>query len=262
MVAKNSFLNGIYYKFIKNPKNNHTLVFLHGFTGNSSIWEEIIIELKKRYSILILDLVGHGKSYSPQKIEEYSFENQTEKIIDILRKLKINSISIISYSYSCYLGLLIANKLGAKTKNLIFISPYFKERYNLLEKRVADIMKFIWKYLVKDKKHDLDYSLIENYENPKFKDTKYTLKSINTKDVIGSICSFVKFGKIPKLNKKDMPLLVIYGEKDKMFTKDVSSIFEKKNTELKVMKGKKHLFLKTKSRVIAEAIKLFLIKNS
>jgi 2-succinyl-6-hydroxy-2,4-cyclohexadiene-1-carboxylate synthase len=259
MIRRNSsFSDGIYYKYFKNKKNPHTLLFLHGFIGNSSIWKEIIKELKEKYSILILDLVGHGKSYSPKKIEEYSFQNQSNKIIKTIEKLRINSLSIIAYSYSCGIGLLIANKLNKKTKFLIFISPYFKEKYNFLEKKIIKIMVFLWKYLLNDKRHELDYSKLEDYENPKAKDRKYILKSINTKDIIGSVYSFYNSEKKLQLINKNLPLFVIYGEKDKKFSKKTNNFFKKQNTKYVFIKGKKHLFLRSKSNEIVDNLLKFL----
>jgi pimeloyl-ACP methyl ester carboxylesterase len=253
---------GIYYKYLRNPESKNTLLFLHGFTGNSSIWDEQIDFFKSNYNLLILDLIGHGKSFSPSRIEEYSFKNHTDKIIGILNKLKIRSFSIVCYSYSCYIGLLIYKKIPKKIESIIFISPYFRENYNRLEKSLYKCIRFIWKYLVKDRKFDLDYSKIKNYEKPKFKDIKYILKCINTKDVLGSVCSFVEYGKIPRLNNFNCPMLIIYGKKDKKLTPEIKSRLEQfKNVEFNFIKNKEHLFLKTKAKNISNYINSFLIRN-
>ena len=253
---------GIYYKYFKNPRNKHTLLFLHGFTGNLSIWDEHINQLKDKYNLLLIDLIGHGKSYSPKRIEEYSFKNQSNKILKIVNHLKISSISIICYSYSISIGGFIFNAIPKKVKTIVFISPYFKENFTFMEKQVLKCIKFIWKYLLPNKKFNLDYSKIENYEKPTLKDNKYTLNCINTKDVLGSVYSFANFEKVQNLKNFNTPLLIIYGKDDEMFSKKIKNRFKEcTNIEFKVIKNKKHLFLKTMSKEIIKEINSFLIKH-
>ncbi len=55
------------------PKKDAIFVFLlHGFTGSSNDWKEIIPLLNKNYSYVAIDLIGHGKSDSPQNVELYT----------------------------------------------------------------------------------------------------------------------------------------------------------------------------------------------
>jgi 2-succinyl-6-hydroxy-2,4-cyclohexadiene-1-carboxylate synthase len=252
---------GISYTHIKNNKNNHTLLFLHGFTGNSSVWEDYVEALKDKFNIILVDLAGHGKSESPKTIDEYLFKNQAEKIVKLLDELGIQSVSIISYSFSCYIGLLIEEKMRGKVKNMVFIGPYFKAKFNLFETSILKSGKFIWRYLIPDKKYQLDYSKLKNYENPSLSDTRYTLKCTNTKDLLGSICSLLNNEGLPKLEHLKIPLLMIYGKNDKIISPEIKSLFKQlKNAKIVVMENKKHLFLKTETSKIAKTIRTFLAK--
>ncbi|MFH1430880.1 MAG: alpha/beta fold hydrolase [Nanoarchaeota archaeon] len=249
---------GIFYRFI-NSNKKYTLLFLHGFTGSSFIWDEQIESLSKKYNLLLIDLFGHGKSETPKKIEDYFFKNQSKIIVEIINKLGIDFLAITCYSYSVYIGLDIQNLISRKIKSMIFISPYFKEGNNFFERQVLKMIKFLWRYLVPNKKHLLDYSKLENYETPTFKDKKYTLKSINTKDILGSIYALSKQKMLLKNKKVNIPVLVIYGENDKMFSDEIKQKFnDYKITKYKKMIGKKHLFLKTKSEEINKDIINFL----
>ena len=42
--------------------NGTTIVLLHGFLENASMWNEISSELSKRNRIVTIDLLGHGRS--------------------------------------------------------------------------------------------------------------------------------------------------------------------------------------------------------
>lgn len=253
-------MNGIHYKYLKSSKKSHCILLLHGFTGDSSVYNEMVNLLKEKYSVLNIDLLGHGRSITPSKIDNYSFTSQASKIEQIIAKLKIRSLSIISYSYSCCLGRLISDHLKDNVKSLILISPYPKRNYNLLEKYIFGIGKFIWKYLLKDKEHNLDYPKIENYENPKLKDIRYILKSNNTKDLLGSALSFVKSDNSLK-PVNNIPLLIIYGENDERFIREMEIFLRIPKVNLICLKNKNHLFLKTRAPHIAKSIDLFLTKN-
>jgi pimeloyl-ACP methyl ester carboxylesterase len=255
-------LENIYYKYLNNGKK-HTLIFLHGFTGNSTIWDEHIEVFKDTYDLVLIDLLGHGKSESPKLIEGYSFEHQAKTIEKIINKINSDSISLITYSYSCYIGLSIYNKLNLQIKSMTFISPYFRDNFNFIESLVFEFIGFVWKHLVLNKKHDLDYSRLKNYENPTLGDTRYTLRSINTKDLLGSIYALKNSREDLSLENIKIPLLVIYGENDKMLSPKIRKCFQNlEAVKMKKIEKKKHLFLKTHSLEIAKAIKVFLKQHT
>lgn len=254
-IIADKIFKGIHYRHIDNSKK-HTLLFLHGFTGNSTIWDNLIKELKGRYNFLLIDIVGHGDSYTPSTIEGYSFISQCNKIRGILNRLQVKSLSIVCYSYSCYMGIILSKKIPKKIRHIVFISPYFKRGYEFLGKQITKCIKYIWKYLLPDKKFHLDYSNIKDYENPRFKDTRHILSCINTKDVLGTIYSLIVFEDISDLTRLKHKLLIIRGENDKAFNQ--YHLKNLPNVEFKCIKNKKHLFLRTRTREIAKHIELFL----
>ena len=63
----------INYSYYRNYNSSKTIVLLHGWGVNSSYMESLKDFLLEDYSILLLDLPGHGKSYLNKvyKIEDY-----------------------------------------------------------------------------------------------------------------------------------------------------------------------------------------------
>jgi len=147
--------------------------------------------------------------------------------------------------------------------SMIFISPYLRNNFNFIENSVFRFISFMWKYLVSNKKHDLDYSRLKNYEKPTLGDTKYTLRSINTKDLLGSIYALRKSREDLSLENIKIPLLIIYGENDKMLLPKIRKYFQNlEAVKMKKIENKKHLFLKTHSLEIAKTIKSFVSQRS
>ena len=48
---------------------------IHGFTGNLLTWDSFSKAVQAEYSVVRLDVLGHGLSDSPESLELYSMEN-------------------------------------------------------------------------------------------------------------------------------------------------------------------------------------------
>jgi len=88
----------IYYIHIKN-KNPHTLFFLHGIMANWSVWKkEMEFFENAGYSIISMDLRGHGLSERPNDEEKYHFFNFAKDLNYIIKKEKIKKYSFLGHS--------------------------------------------------------------------------------------------------------------------------------------------------------------------
>src|SRR4030067_3365593 len=80
-------------EFFHTVENNKPyLLFLHGFTGSSDDWKSIVPHVNQNFSSFGIDLIGHGKSSSPDNIEFYSanaIANQISSIIGHTIKRKV-----------------------------------------------------------------------------------------------------------------------------------------------------------------------------
>lgn len=80
------------------------VLLIHGFLESIEIWEDIIDDLKDEYSILAIDLPGHGNS-SLFEEEDFSMEYFAQTIYQLLDSLNINEISCIGHSLGGYVSL-------------------------------------------------------------------------------------------------------------------------------------------------------------
>lgn len=109
-------INGISYKKIA---GNPTLVFIHGWVHNYSIWTRI--QKKIHCGALLIDLLGHGKSSAPKQIKEYSIAKQAETISKIISKEVKNSCIIVGHSLGGMIAQEIYNQIPNKISALILI---------------------------------------------------------------------------------------------------------------------------------------------
>ena len=92
--------------------NGHPVVFLHGFLEDGSIWDTIYPNLVEEYSVLIVDLPGHGKSEC--RLKECSMAFMALAVEHILLDLKLKKPIIFGHSMGGYVGLELIKRIDAK----------------------------------------------------------------------------------------------------------------------------------------------------
>lgn len=86
-------------------KGKTPIVFLHGFTGSLSDWNFLTNKLPERFTPVSIDILGHGKSSSPENPQNYSEENLVEHLHYILKSIGIKKYLLVGYSMGGRLAL-------------------------------------------------------------------------------------------------------------------------------------------------------------
>jgi 2-succinyl-6-hydroxy-2,4-cyclohexadiene-1-carboxylate synthase len=74
------------------------VVMLHGFTGSRTTWLDLVRELQDSFCTFSFDLIGHGRSGSPQEIEHYLMNNAVDDLVSAVRSLGIEKAVWLGYS--------------------------------------------------------------------------------------------------------------------------------------------------------------------
>ena len=82
------------------------IVFLHGFLGNSEIWDSFVSHFKKKHMVVAIDLPGHGET--TDLTEEISMTYAAKLVKQVLETENINAIHLIGHSMGGYVGLAFA----------------------------------------------------------------------------------------------------------------------------------------------------------
>ena len=75
-----------------------TILFLHGFTGSANDWKDIAKVLDKRFNKIAVDLIGHGKTSSPNDINFYMIDSIIDQIEKIIQHLGLKEVILCGYS--------------------------------------------------------------------------------------------------------------------------------------------------------------------
>ena len=105
--------------------NGTTIVLLHGFLENASMWNEISSELSKRNRIVTIDLLGHGRSDCLGYL--HSMELFSETVEAVLKQLRIRKCIVIGHSLGGYVALAFAERNPQKIKGLCLLNATSNE---------------------------------------------------------------------------------------------------------------------------------------
>jgi 2-succinyl-6-hydroxy-2,4-cyclohexadiene-1-carboxylate synthase len=84
------------------------IVWLHGFLGNLTDWDQLVNRFRDSYCCLALDLPGHGQTRTYGGQPAYSMPWCAEGIIGLLNELGIAKAHLIGYSMGGRLALYLA----------------------------------------------------------------------------------------------------------------------------------------------------------
>jgi len=206
-----------YYE-LANDNKEKTLVFIHGFSVPSYIWDETFNAAKnKGYKVIRLDLFGRGYSDNPNT--DYTDDLFANQVIELLNHLEINKATFLGLSN----GGRVISKLASMKPNLVekliyvsassfYDSPEISNN-NVTEKEVQD---FITKnYPTISSGQLLDFKYPENYPNW---ENRYE-KLLNYKGFARALISTRK--NHINLNKENLliseinlPVYTIWGDSD------------------------------------------------
>ncbi len=103
------------------------VVMVHGLAASLHDWDFLIPQLVSAgYAAYALDLLGHGDSYKPSALSEYTIERVFEHMEAWLHSLNLSRAPVlIGHSLGGYLALLHALRFPHRTRALILVNPFY-----------------------------------------------------------------------------------------------------------------------------------------
>lgn len=96
---------------------------MHGFTGSTHSWDEVISHLPSTFDLLAIDLIGHGGTSKPMDSGRYSAEEQIKDFHALFQQLQWNNFTLVGYSMGGRLALAYASQYTVKRLILESSSP-------------------------------------------------------------------------------------------------------------------------------------------
>lgn len=121
--------------FEKKGNGKETLVLLHGFMENISIWSDMEAYLSKDFTLLKIDLPGHGKSDTLDEV--HTMELMADEVKQVVDRENLAQFHLLGHSMGGYISLAFAEKFPDSLKSLtLFFSTYFADDEEKKEQRI------------------------------------------------------------------------------------------------------------------------------
>ncbi|TAF63379.1 MAG: alpha/beta hydrolase [Cytophagales bacterium] len=118
--------------FLKNNITIHNdnegkkpMLFVHGYGCDQHMWRHVVPAFQDQFKIILIDLVGSGKSdWNAYDYEKYShLQAHADDIIAICEALALSNTTLVCHSVSCMIGLLAAIKKPNYFESVLMITP-------------------------------------------------------------------------------------------------------------------------------------------
>lgn len=202
--------------FERKGNGKETLVLLHGFMENLSIWNDMEPHLSDDFSLIKIDLPGHGQSEIIAEVQ--TMELVAEEVKKVLEDQNLNKVHLLGHSMGGYISLAFAEKYPDSLKSLtLFFSTYFPDDAEKKEQRIKSYR------IIRDAFAHYARAGIPNLFNPNERDVlegkiETALEVALSTNNLGALAS-VK-GMVERTDKKqilenlDAKILILAGKHD------------------------------------------------
>jgi pimeloyl-ACP methyl ester carboxylesterase len=247
-----------------NPDSDTTVFFIHGLGGRGDQWREQINFLKKNYTLVIPDLLGHGKSDKPnlRRVNPFSFTELSQDLQIIFTRYANNKNIILGHSYGGALATSLALTHQNQISKLILISPTPCSpgmTIPLLYRFPAFVMT-LFQPLLNRRFEKLAFTA---KPDPALIALESGMNRLNSMRVIKQVVYGMQQMPMIDLMTLHIPVLIMVGEPDWLVAPGSQRKFYKKipNHEFITIPNASHMALLERSDMVNQAIMNFL-KNS
>ena len=121
------------------------VVLLHGFTSSHRMWAAQAGELADDYFVIAPDLRGHGRTTSPEGLDEYGIDRYADDLVALLDHLDVSVCALVGCSFGGMIALQFAVTHPSRLACLVvsdaspaYERPDYDERFRAREAGMRD----------------------------------------------------------------------------------------------------------------------------
>lgn len=241
----------------------NTVVLLHGFLEDHTIWKAVSNSLSKKFRVISVDLLGHGKSDCYGYI--HTMEDQADMLFALLTELRLRKVSLAGHSMGGYIALAFAELYPEHVRSLILLNSSAQadseERKQNRDRAIEVVKKNSHTFIRMATQNLFD---IDAHNLYKEKISDFTSQALKTslQGIIASLEGMkIRIDREALLHFGPYPKLVIASENDTIIPlTDIQEQTTDTDVMLKIIKGG-HVSLIEQEASVGDCIMSFL-KNS
>ena len=126
----------VHYKKLGSGK---PILFVHGWGGNLYSLHKLATLAAKKYTAILIDLPGFGKSDNPPP--HWGVQGYAENLAHFIKALKLKNVTYFGHSFGGELGIYLAAHFGDAIDKLILCNSAFKR-----EKKISRLARLLKTY--------------------------------------------------------------------------------------------------------------------
>ena len=117
--------NGFLMHYVdEGPRQANPIILLHGEPTWGYLYRKFIPELSKSYRVVVPDMMGFGKSETPQD-KEYTLKTHVENLSRLIDKLKLTNITFVGQDWGGPITAAYSIRNLNKVKSFVLINTLF-----------------------------------------------------------------------------------------------------------------------------------------
>lgn len=244
IVVNDILLNYYFY----NPKNKAeaTLIFIHGWRSDSSVWSKILENEKfADFNVYMLDLPGFGKSQL--KTSGFNLEQYANTVKSFIDKLGIKKAIAIGHSFGGAVLIKLASLNNNLFNSLILISSAGIRRKTAKKTLLKVIAKLISPLFKPKFMHSLRLNIYRIIGSGDY---------VATPQLTETYLNIIKEDLSEDMKQIKYRALLIWGDSDKDTPKEDAFVMNSKikKSTLKIIRDAGHFIIVTDPEIVSEYI--------
>ncbi len=214
------------------------VVLLHGYLENLTIWDELTMELETDYTVLTIDLPGHGKSIYNQEV--IGMDYMADCVSAVMHSVSSGKAYLIGHSMGGYACLAFAERYPNMLTGLcLFHSTPNADSHEKRETRMNDIK------LVKEgkKEHIVETNIPRlfadqnrNRLSGEIEHIKNIARSTSNTGIIGALNGMAQRpDRNHVVEHAPFPVAMIFGKYDNLITMDIAKTLEERHRNAQII---------------------------
>lgn len=136
----------VYYYAAGSRGSGEPIVLIHGFPTSSHLWSEVVRELPAGHRVVVVDLLGYGRSDRPAS-HDVSIRGHSERMLALMDTLGINYACIVGHDIGGGIALAMALRAPARVSRLCLVNSVAFDAWPSREVKMARAMLPLTRHL-------------------------------------------------------------------------------------------------------------------
>jgi pimeloyl-ACP methyl ester carboxylesterase len=114
--------DGVHIEYHVYGKGDPAIVLVHGWSCDSNYWRAQLADLKSKYTVVTLDLAGHGASGRNRTV--WSIGNYGEDVAAVVRQLPNHQVILVGHSMGGPVALEATQRIGDRVIGIVGVDTF------------------------------------------------------------------------------------------------------------------------------------------